>query len=64
MNYYFIFYLNLSFSALQNEQIAIIDICLSQIISLAKNGFKFGIQISGISLEIIKEHRPEYLISL
>lgn len=53
------------FSALsEKDQISVIDICLVRLLRLAKAKYKFGIQISGISLEILEKNRPELLVEL
>ncbi len=65
MNYFFIFYLNLMFSALSaSDRETVIDLCLDKLINLAKKGYIFGIQISGVSLDIIQELRPNQLLKL
>ena len=56
MKYYFIFYLNIMFSAVaENERKTIIHNCLIPLLKLAEDGHKFGLQVSVISLEIINE---------
>tara|TARA_B100000965_G_scaffold350585_1_gene324568 strand:- start:1235 stop:3106 length:1872 start_codon:yes stop_codon:yes gene_type:complete len=53
------------FSALSvSDREIIIDICLEKLIKLAKAGYIFGIQISGVSLDIIQELRPNQLAKL
>ena len=65
MSYYFIFYVNLSFSALsKDDQIKVINICLEKLVALAESGYKFGIQMSGISLELVQAHRPDLISAL
>lgn len=65
MNYFFIYYMNLMFSALSpHEQKVVIDKCLDPLLELAEKGCRFGLQISGVSLEIINEYRPDLVIKI
>lgn len=65
MKYFFVYYMNLMFSALTAEdQRAVIDKCLVPLIGMAENGLRYAIQISGISLEIINDYRPELVTQL
>ena len=48
------------FSALSlDDQRTVIDRCLVPLLELADKGFRFGLQISGVSLEIIHDYRPD-----
>ena len=52
--------MNLMFSALTVEdQKTVIDRCLDPLLKLTEEKIKFGLQISGVSLEIIDEYRPD-----
>ncbi len=52
--------MNLMFSALtEDDQKLVIDKCLDPLLELGDKGFKYGLQVSGVSLEIIHEHRPD-----
>jgi hypothetical protein len=65
MQYYFIYYMNLMFSALSYiDQQKVVNKCLVPLLNLADSGYKFGIQISGVSLEIIQQHRPDLIHKL
>jgi hypothetical protein len=65
MNYFFVFYMNLMFSALTAEdQRTVIDRCLEPLLRLADKGYRYGIQISGVSLEIIAKYRPDLVAQL
>ena len=53
------------FSALSYaEQKTVINKCFEPLLDLASNGYKFGLQVSGISLEIIQQHRPDLIFRL
>ena len=57
--------MNLTFSALSPEdQKSVLEKCLVPLLDLAEKKFKFAIQISGISLEIINEYRPDLISKL
>jgi hypothetical protein len=48
------------FSALTvDDQRTVIDRCLDPLLELADKGFRFGLQVSGVSLEIIYDYRPD-----
>lgn len=65
MKYYFVYYMNLMFSALSpDDQKIVIDKCLDPLLNLSERGFKFAIQISGVSLEIIDKYRPDLTAKL
>jgi hypothetical protein len=65
MKYFFVYYMNLMFSALTaQDQRTVIDKCLDPLLGLADKGFKYGIQISGVSLEIIADYRPDLVTKL
>ena len=50
------------FSALsEDDQREVIDQCLDPLLRLAEKGFYFGLQISGVSLEIIYDYRPDLI---
>lgn len=62
MDYFFIYYMNLMFSALsEDDQRMVIDQCLDPLLELADDGLRFGLQVSGVSLEIINNHRPDLI---
>lgn len=65
MQYFFVYYMNLMFSALSPEdQRVVIDKCLEPLLELAEKGYKLGIQISGVSLELINDYRPNLIIKI
>jgi hypothetical protein len=62
MKYYLIFYMNLMFSALSDEERAVVlDRCMEPLLKLGEDKFPFAIQMSGLSLEHLARLRPKQL---
>ena len=62
MKYHLIFYMNLMFSALSEEERAVVlDRCMEPLLKLGEDGFPFAIQMSGLSLEHLVKLRPKQL---
>ena len=62
MKYHLIFYMNLMFSALREEdREVILDQCMDPLLKLGEDGYPIAIQMSGLSLEYMAKLRPEHL---
>jgi hypothetical protein len=62
LNYYSIFHLNLMFSSLEeNQRSMVVEKCYWPLLTLADEGYKLGIELTGITLEHINVIDPEWV---
>ena len=62
LNFYTIFHLNLMYSSIDEDQRKeVIDKCYYPLLELARKGFPFSVELTGLTLEMIKEESPEWV---
>jgi|SaaInlStandDraft_1057018.scaffolds.fasta_scaffold04425_4 hypothetical protein len=63
MKFYSIFHLNLMFSSIrENQRKEVIEKCYWPLLKLARSGFKAGIELTGLTLEIIQSLDEDWII--
>ena len=63
--YYVVFYLNLMYSAIPvSERMKVIQRCYWPLLKLVEDNIPLGIQVSGLTLEIIIGLDPEWIDTL